>query len=333
MINRAKSKRMSSVSGVVEFCHGCILVAQLWGVDIFECPEPLMSTHAPEKDSSNDPTPIAARLLATMSRSVHSWRLAVSFHPYCTGSSHLDCEPESAEPCQISILIRTRYPDAPRTASIPGNQIIHHLLLTLSPELLSYARHFPAPKGPIAHIGAEAHENGYVRITEVQTRVLNGPHSSRKIIMSSTSGRGFWLENVQMRHDSPSVENIVLFSTSSVDGGVSLPDGEEEVPQLPTNAGSTLHPLVDIGGVDTSTVSLKWQHFKPFDLLPKHRSRGEELPTAQQPQGTVRYVDKLPLRGVSMCSFDDSSGRIAMKMVGGKVRVVDFGAVSSQEHA
>ncbi|KAF8315870.1 hypothetical protein DL93DRAFT_815362 [Clavulina sp. PMI_390] len=320
------SSGSSPSNGSIEFCGEYILVAQHWGIDIFELPLALISTEVGTKDSHQNGIPIRAHLLATVPRSAQSHWTAVSFFPYINGSARFGSDPETAHPCQISILIRAKHPDA-SAASEPRKQFLHHVILTISPELLTYGRRLPTPNGPIAHIGSEAQSHGLVRTVEIQTRVLGGGHSSAEINLSSTSGRGFWLENVKMRFDIPLVENVVFFSTSQIlDGALEGEDISESFASMMPH----FRPVIDIGSVDTSRAPLAWSYVKPFASLdnqePQHT--GKDLPIVQQRQGTVRYVDNWPLCGARMCSFDDATGRIAITMVTGKIRVADFGAVS-----
>ncbi|KAF8315872.1 hypothetical protein DL93DRAFT_814854 [Clavulina sp. PMI_390] len=244
----------------------------------------------------------------------------------------------------MSIFIRTKpsrfFPDS----------ILHHVLLTLSPELLHNARLHPPPSDPSAHLDTRAQSLGHLRIAGVQSKLSHRLHRFSEVQFSRSSRRGFWLENANddMR-DMAGLNRIMLFSSADVDAraleGINLLQLQGNFPSLfisPQDA-IGLDVLFDIGGVNTSVSRLPphcWEPFASYSLTPQDGTHSASQPEASlnsaiamandEREGTLRSVANLYLKTPNHCSFDDSTGRIAIGLDDGRVLIVSLGAVGNR---
>ncbi|KAF8315874.1 hypothetical protein DL93DRAFT_814169 [Clavulina sp. PMI_390] len=329
----------------VELCHGCVVVSQLWGIDVFELPEGVVSPIAePQRDARNQVIPVMGRLLGSIPRDPTARWESSSIIPYCApypnpGSQYA----RHGAQRKVSVLIRMRVRNEINTQD---ESVIHHVLLLLPPDLSSKVLALaPPPPPPVDAPRRDtdppnpADPVGLIQFLGVQTKSGIRPHYFHDMVVSPSSGRGFWLENVTVAADRQSNEKLMLFSKSPRVTGTT-PSVKAHVLPSPTYFPESIHlkgddffPLLDLGGSDD------WarmpRRFRPFWLNEAHASSRLVAPSSTKDsarEGTVQWcLPNMPylIRGASLCSFDDSVGRIVISTHDGKVRVIDLGSARS----
>jgi len=293
--------RKASTCHAVELCHGCVVIVQLWGIDVFELPDAL-KVDDPPKTREGEPIVAIGRVIATKSKDEASRWTAAAIVPYAPPYPHAPRQQPDRDRT-ISILIRERLG--------PGENIIHHEQIRLFPDFPP--RSIPSDWPISDRTGNEVvTKTQSLRFTKVQTRHSVRPHFFHDIVAAPASGHGFWIENSTGALDHQSNEKLMLFS--AVRNTRDYPEDD---------------PLIDIGGENAEPA-----RFRPLeqDITSDNRQQGGRDGTKPQREGTVRWcLQHTPavMRSSSYCSFDDSVGRIVIATHDGKVRVVDIGSVAT----
>lgn len=157
---------------------------------------------------------------------------------------------------KISVLIRQR---------MEGENVIHHIVIALSPRLPSQYNWLP----DIRHQHSlSAVPPKLIRFVSVQMRRGIKAHFFHDVVVAPGSGHGFWLENATSAADRQSHEKLMLFSRA-IPSSPSPPirSAQEEDSEDPRNIArekarfrfrsryfgedSGEDPIIDIGGIDT----------------------------------------------------------------------------------